>query len=66
MTTFVVEVGMPPHQFDAVFQSVLVVPSQVPATVMVMVTALEVAGLPVVQVMLEVSTQVTISLFAGV
>jgi hypothetical protein len=31
----------------------------------VMVTALEVAGLPVVQVAFEVKTQVTISLFTG-
>jgi len=30
ITTFVEVVGTPPHQFDAVFQSVLVVPVQVP------------------------------------
>jgi len=30
MVTFVVAVGIPPHQLEALFQSVLVVPSQVP------------------------------------
>ena len=35
MVTFVEEVGTPPHQLDAVFQSVLVTPSQVPFAVTV-------------------------------
>jgi hypothetical protein len=44
MTTSVEEAGTPPHQLEAVFQSVLVVPSQMPVAYTV---KLELAG-PVV------------------
>lgn len=64
--TFVAEVGTPPHQLEAVCQSVLVVPSQLPVTLTIMVIALEVAGLPVAHVAFDVSTQVTTSLFIGI
>ena len=39
ITTFVEDVGTPPHQLDAVFQSVLVVPNHVPDEIKVTVTA---------------------------
>ena len=50
-------------QFPGTFQSVLVVPSQVPVAVIVIVTGFDVAGLPEVQTALEVSTQLTTSPF---
>ena len=53
-------------QFPGTFQSALVVPSQVPVAVIVIVTAFDVAGLPVVQAALEVSTQLTASPFTSV
>ena len=44
MITLVDETGkIPPHQLDAVFQSVSVVPSQVPARVIDAVTSVRVA-----------------------
>ena len=39
MTTLVVEVGIPPHQLEALFQSVSVVPIQVPVVLIVTVTS---------------------------
>ena len=46
MVTSVVEVGMPPHQLLAVFQSALVTPSQVPAELIVTLVEVEKAGQP--------------------
>jgi hypothetical protein len=41
ITTLVVAVGTPPHQLDAVFQPVLVMPCQVPVAITDTRTALE-------------------------
>ena len=48
------EVGTPPHQFEAVFQSVLVTPSQVTVGIIVIVTSFDTVALP--QVGVEVHT----------
>ena len=64
IVTFVVASGIPPHQLEAVCQSELVIPTQVPE-VTVIVTVFEVAGLPVAQVALEVTTQVITSVLTG-
>ena len=53
MITSVVETGIPPHQLEAVCQSVLVVPSQV-TDVTVIVSVFEVAGLSVAHGAFEV------------
>src|SRR6478672_8901577 len=66
MVTSVVDAGTPPHQFEGVFQSVLVTPIQVCADRTVMVIPADVAVVCVTQVNEVVITTVITSLFANV
>ena len=64
--TSIVEVGTPPHQLEAVFQSVLVKPVQVCNGITVIVIAMDVAVDWVTHVNEVVITTVTTSLFTSV
>jgi signal transduction protein with GAF and PtsI domain len=64
IVTEVLEVGIPPHQLEAVFQSE-VFPSQAPEAVMGILTELEVTALVVWQVLLAARITDTISVLSN-